>query len=231
VPQSGQNTSALERLRYSFVTPNPSANLFGLHFTIALCSFMLMPEANLLEQFVATFEKFDDMSTAQELDPVAWELKVGEPDEYGFIEWRPAKISTDPKLLDPLYAKLPARFPPLYEQLVLSYRWAEIHLQSFTLLANPPGADLGGLLAEIQRDKGLTESLIPAGYIKFAKGPDMDYDPVCFDLKNRTKDKDYRIVKIDHEEILCNWRVKVVAELAPSFEQLMIQTIAQANSA
>lgn len=170
------------------------------------------------------------MNCTRELDPVGWDLKIAEPDQHGWINWRPARISTDRRLLDPLYAKLPARFPPLYEQLVLSYRWAEVHLQTFTLLANPAGADLSGLLAEIQRDKGLTESLIPAGYIKFAKGPDMDYDPVCFDIKNRTKSKDYRIVKIDHEEILCNWRVKVVAELAPSFEQLMAQTIARAQS-
>src|SRR5579862_1236043 len=64
------------------------------NFTVVLCSFMLMAEANLLEQFVAAFETFDDMSTVQELDPVAWELKVGEPDDYGFIKWRPAKTST-----------------------------------------------------------------------------------------------------------------------------------------
>ena len=191
---------------------------------------MLMPEPNLLEQFVATFEKFDDMCTVQELDPVARQLKVGEPDEYGFIKWRPAKMSTDRKLLDPLYAKLPARFPPLYEQLVLSYRWAEVDLGSFRLLANPPGTGLSGLLAEIERDQGLTESLIPAGYIKFGKGPDTDYDPVCFDIKSRTKSEDYRIVKIDHEEILCNYRVKVVADLAPSFRHLMIQTIERASS-
>jgi len=98
------------------------------------------------------------------------------------------------------------------------------------LLANPPGSDLSRLLAEVEGDKGLTESLIPAGYIKFGKGPDMDYDPVCFDLKSRTKRKDYRIVKIDHEEILCNYRVKVVAELAPSFEHLVRQTIERANA-
>ena len=98
------------------------------------------------------------------------------------------------------------------------------------MLANPPSPDLSGLLAEIEKDKGLTEGLIPAGFIKFGKGPDMDYDPVCFDIKSRTKLKDYRIVKIDHEEILCNFRVKVVAELAPSFEQLVLNTIERANS-
>jgi hypothetical protein len=189
-----------------------------------------MPEPDLLEQFVATFEKFDDMSSSRELDPVAWDLKILEPDEYGSIEWRPVRISTDPRLLDPLYAKLPARLPPLYEKLVLSYRWAQVYLPSFSLLANPPGPDLSCLLKEITKDKGLWESLAPAGYLQFGRGPDGDYDPVCFDLKSRTKRKDYRIVKIDHEEILCNYRVKVVAELAPSFEQLVRETIERANS-
>jgi hypothetical protein len=32
-------------------------------------------------------------------------------------------------------------------------------------------------------------------------------------------------VKIDHEEILCNNRIKVVGELAPSFRALVLQTI------
>jgi hypothetical protein len=32
-----------------------------------------------------------------------------------------------------------------------------------------------------------------------------------------------------HEEILCNERIKVVAELAPTFEQLLRTTIEAAN--
>jgi hypothetical protein len=85
-------------------------------------------------------------------------------------------------------------------------------------------------MAQIEKDKGLWESLIPAGYIQFGKGPDVDYDPICFDIKSRTKRDDYRIVKIDHEKILCNHKVKVVAEVAPSFEQMVRQTIERANS-
>jgi len=57
----------------------------------------------------------------------------------------------------------------------------------------------------------------------------MDYDPVCFELKSRTKKKDYRIVKIDHEQILCHYRVKVVSEIASSFEELVLQTIDHAD--
>ena len=70
---------------------------------------------------------------------------------------------------------------------------------------------------------------MPAGYIQFGKGPGLEYDPVSFDLKSRNKNGDYRIVKIDHEEILCNNRIKLVAELVPSFEHLVRQTIDQAN--
>ena len=39
-----------------------------------------------------------------------------------------------------------------------------------------------------------------------------------------------QVVKIDHEEILCNYRIKVVAELAPSFEALVQSTIDLANA-
>jgi hypothetical protein len=189
-----------------------------------------MAEADLIDQFVASFAKLDEMWGFRETDPIAWSLRVGDLDEYGGTKWLPARVATDPAMLTPLYQKMPARFPPLYEQLVLSYRWATVDLGSFRLLANPPDKDLTGLLAQITADRGLQESLIPAGYIQFGKGPDMDYDPVCFDIKSRTKGKDYRIVKIDHEEILCNYRVKVVTELAPTFEQLVLQTIERANT-
>jgi len=45
-----------------------------------------------------------------------------------------------------------------------------------------------------------------------------------------TRDGECRIVKIDHEEILCNYRVKVVAELSPSFERLLMQTIKEGEA-
>ena len=182
-------------------------------------------QETLLEQFVGTFDKLCEMAEYADIYPIVAEFAVGEPDELGQTHWHPLKVSTDDHCLGPLYAKLPARFPPLFERLLLSYRWAEVDLQSYTLLPNPPGRELSRFFEQISKDPGLWESLIPAGYIQFAKGPEYAYDPVCFDLKSRTKNGDCRIVKIDHEEILCNNRVKVVAELAPSFEELVRQTI------
>ena len=79
------------------------------------------------------------------------------------------------------------------------------------------------------KNKFLSTFLLKNGYIPFGKGPDIDYDPVCFDLKSRKKNREFSIIKLDHEEILCNERLKVVAELAPTFEQLVVNTINAAN--
>jgi hypothetical protein len=186
-----------------------------------------MTDEGLLERFIASFKRFDDL-TACQAEPLAQSLAIEAPDEWGFARWRPVSVTTASSWLEPLYAELPARFPKLFERLVLTYRWAEVDLGTWRLLANPPGPDLSGLLREISKDPALWASLLPAGYIQFAKGPDMDYDPVCFDIKSRKKNGECRIVKIDHEEILCNNRVKLVAELAPSFRELVSRTIDQA---
>jgi hypothetical protein len=188
-----------------------------------------MNNEELLEEYVATFSRLDEMVVDIVWFPPAMPLVVGDTDLSAFKHWEPAKVETFPTHLAEVYAKLPARFPRLFERMVLSYRWAEVDLGTYTLLANPPGPDLTGLLHQISKNSGLWEALIPAGFIQFGKGPDLDYDPVCFDIKTRKQGGDCRIVKIDHEEILCNNRMKVVAELAPSFYQLVLQTIQRAK--
>jgi hypothetical protein len=67
------------------------------------------------------------------------------------------------------------------------------------------------------------------GYVQFGRGPDMNFDAVCFDLSSRKRNRDCRVVQIDHEQILCNNRVKVLSEIAPSFEQLLMKTIEESN--
>ena len=78
-------------------------------------------------------------------------------------------------------------------------------------------------------DSIMWNCLLEAGYIQFGKGPGLDYDPVCFDISSRGENKACKIVKIDHEQVLCNGRVKIVGELAPSIEQLMLRTIDKSN--
>ena len=79
------------------------------------------------------------------------------------VGWLPTKQQTDAIELDALYNALPARFPPLYEKLILVYRWADVDLQLFTLFANPAGQNLQPLLKRISADKILWNHLIQAG--------------------------------------------------------------------
>jgi hypothetical protein len=184
--------------------------------------------SELIDNFVSTFEKLDDLSTSFELDPVAWQLAFGNFDQYGFKQWRPIQVPTEQSCLEALYANLPARFPPLYEQMVLSYRWAEVDLGLFRLLPNPPGSNLAGLGAAISGDRAMQEILFPNKCLQFGKGSDLNYDAVCFDWSRRLHDGDCPVVQIDHEEILSRYRFKKVAELASSFRDLMMRVIATA---
>lgn len=157
----------------------------------------------LLSRFVASFEKLDDMVVFEHLSPIAKQLAVG-PGELGMTKWRPAKTPTDPQLLESIYAVLPSRYPPLYERLVLTYRWDVVDLELLRLSPNPPGDDLSAL--QPNKNDFLTNFLLNAGYIRFGLGPDVDFDPICFELKSRKKNREFRIVKIDHEDILCRER-------------------------
>jgi len=188
-----------------------------------------MNEDELIEQFIASFDKLDEMVESPEIYPLVKQFAVGVPDSYGRVRWEPMRVRTDRSQLKPLLAKLPASFPPLFEKLLLSFRWAEVDLQLFRLLPNPPGPDLNGLLEGMKKAPAFWENLLPAGYIQFGMGPGVNYDPVCFDIRSRGKSEDCRVVRIDHEEILCNNRVKVVAEIAASFKDLMLQTIERAR--
>jgi hypothetical protein len=150
---------------------------------------------------------------------------VDEFDTYGRENGQPVGCSTLPSSLLLLYAVLPGSFPPLYEQLVLSYRWTQAELPWYTLLANPAGADLDGLFKQIQADPGLSDVLIPSGYIQFGRGSGGSYDPVCFDTRHRHKDGDCRVVQIDHEQILCNGRIIEVSEVARSFREIVEKSL------
>ena len=189
-------------------------------------------DTELLARYVAAFSELDDLSDYQ----VAEALRIG-TDEYGRYRWRPLHLPTAPSALEALYRGLSlpgqgaTRLPPLYERLVLSYRWAEMDLGTYRLLANGPAEDLSPLLANLRADESLRSTLQPNGYVQFGKGTETDYDPVCFDYRHRQDNGDCRVVKLDHEAILCHGRIRETAELAPNFRCLVLDTIQRATRA
>ena len=135
--------------------------------------------------------------------------------------------------LDNVYSTMPSKFPPLYERLVLTHRWYRSELDvfdifdgwsnpvTFDILGNPPGGGLEGLQKELLRDPGLSETCLPNGFIQFGIGPDAHYDPICFDTSRKSGKYDCPIVQLDHEEILCKYKIRIIQTLAPSFESFV----------
>jgi hypothetical protein len=180
----------------------------------------------LIRRFVATFEQLDDLSCSVSDPPP--DLFVGR-NAYDWPCWRPAIISTPREQLHELYRRVPGPFPALYEELVLNYRWLEVHLETVMLLANPPGPAMDELADEMLGDPVLINTLLPAGFIPFGRVSGGRYDPMCFDLNSRQGD-DCPIVQLEHESILCHDKIGKSWQRFPSFRDLMCATIDLAQS-
>ena len=157
------------------------------------------------------------------------DLAVPEPDEYGAVQWRPREVATSRAALEPVYQALPGPFPPLFEELLLSYRWATVDLDAVELLANPLSPALNGFVDQVLRDRGLADALLPKGLLQFARKGAARYDPICFVTSKRRNGGDCPIVQVDHEEILCHGRVKILREVAPTFRALVEMVLARAE--
>jgi len=172
----------------------------------------------LLARFIDSFGNFDDFRA---LDPVPTELNGGTDFERGYPKWKPAAIATDVSALKDFYARIPGPLPALYEQLALTYRWLEVYLgDSLRLLANPPGPALRGLADSIAVDPVFVEILFPLGLVPFGKAGDI-YDPVCFDLRSPVGEGDCKIVRVEHESVLCDGRVGETWLVSDSFRALV----------
>src|SRR3954467_11066422 len=100
---------------------------------------------SLIAEFVSTFERLDELLNTD----VPVELAVA-TDGWGWKQWRPLPVDTLRSVLSDFYTALglsgieSTRLPHRHEQLILSYRWAEVDLGYYRLLANLPGPDLSG---------------------------------------------------------------------------------------
>ncbi|HVS73173.1 MAG TPA: hypothetical protein VHQ47_18100 [Phycisphaerae bacterium] len=192
-----------------------------------------MTKEQLLKKFVESFTKFDALYIPggwNDIESVPIEMRAGFDDSVAARPmWKPIVVRTQRSLLDEIYRTLPGRFPSLYEELLLSYRWIDIDLDDIiTLYANPSIASLRPVLEEITKDAGLTKVLFPQGLIPFGHPPKPSYDPICFST-HELRDGDCPILRIEHESVLCRGRIGDVWPIAASFEALMCEIIDRAE--
>lgn len=182
-----------------------------------------MSDDDLIAAFVASFQS-DQFFTHDEPPPD--ELSTGvDPEDWNCIRWKPTRIETPKAELKLLYGGLGGRFPPLYEQLVLTWRWLDVWLDKIRLFANPPGPTLNPLAKQMHRDPVFDEHLVSNGYFPF--GFDIDnYNPVCFDTTRSHPDGDCIIRKFEHESMLTTDRIGESWVIWSSCRAMMMESLA-----
>src|SRR5580704_5213074 len=127
-----------------------------------------------------------------------------------------------------LEENLPKRLPPSFEYLLSRYSFPTFDVFGITLF--DWDSESNKYLAEASAyENSLSELLIPAGFVQIGRPDTGDFDAVCFDLNDQDRDREYRLVQVDHEAILCNWKVRVTAELWPSFIEFVESTVSSAD--
>ena len=119
--------------------------------------------------------------------------------------------------LDELEAQLLKRLPQSFAAFLSRYSFSTFDICGISFLDWDSTSN--GYLGATKG--ALAELLLPAGYVQIGRPDTGDFDPVCFDLNAPRQNREYEIVRIYHEEILCNWRVKVRGKLWPSFPKLI----------
>jgi len=178
---------------------------------------------NLIEQFVATLNH-------NGLEPlfakdVPCELRTEEltevPDMYRW-QIRPA---SDNAWVVPLESRLPYPFPTMYRSLISQFRFAEFEVGPVMFLANTGTNAVFNELSRISADDPFPNELLRYGFLQFGRQAGGGYDPVCFAMKQR-KGGDAPLVQLDHEEVLIRNRIRIQAEIAPSFIAFVQRVVA-----
>jgi hypothetical protein len=116
--------------------------------------------------------------------------------------------------------KLTKRLPQSFASLLSRYSFPAFDVLGITLFGWD--SDSNPYIEEASAAKGsLSELLIPAGFVQIGRTGAGGFDAICFDWNEPAQNREYRIVQVDHEDILCNWKVRVSGELWPSFIKLV----------
>jgi hypothetical protein len=174
-------------------------------------------EEKLVDEFVE-YVNSHDLETHSEVE-IPEELRLGPAEIDGYFNWKIKRISPNPWVQE-LAQKLPKRFPAPYLSLIERYRFCEFEIGSVMFLANTGQPLFQELSRKTFSDAGLYPTMHKNGFLQFGMTYTGDYDPMCFDMKQEHRG-DAPIVRLDHEEILINDRIRVVEKVAPSFSEFM----------
>jgi hypothetical protein len=127
-----------------------------------------------------------------------------------------------------LEGKLPKRLPASFNSLITRYAFPSFEVGKLSFFANMGTDDVDEMRVAIFKDRLIAEATLSSGYVQFARPASGSYDPVCFDATQAVSNREFPIVRLDHEEILCRDRIYVSERVADSFYRFASDIVTRA---
>lgn len=131
------------------------------------------------------------------------------------------EASNETKWTELLVSALPTKYPPSFMSLIGRYIFDQFTAEKITFYSNHGDNTDVDLSTAIFKDKIIFKTTTANGFLHFARPANGSYDPLCFDIRGGNKNKEYPIVRLDHESILQFDRIKIVETLYPSIAEFM----------
>jgi hypothetical protein len=178
----------------------------------------------IVDAFVAAVNLAPRDELSREGIPKACLLSAGKwPHAF---DWQIVR-SEDASWLPVLEGRLPFPVPTTFRSLISRYTFPAFiagPLRFHAVGLPEPGAKFQEFRFAILADAIMSPFLLKQGFLPFARPASGSYDPVCFDCRNSRRKAEPAVVRVDHEEILCNDRLQVVEQLAAGFDVLLEET-------
>jgi len=122
--------------------------------------------------------------------------------------------------IDSAQERLPFTLPRCFTDFVCRYAFTDFEISRLHHYDNYDSNERRCWHVALFSDKLIFETCTANLYLPIGQPEGGNYDRLCLDL-NRTKHGDCPIVQLDHEAILLNEKIEIVAELAPSYKKLI----------
>lgn len=125
--------------------------------------------------------------------------------------------------IDEFETKLPKRLPVSFHSLISRYSFNSFDYNGLSFFANNNIDE--NLSLAIFKDRFISALTLQNGFIQFARPDNGSYDPICFDTNISQSRREFPIVKIDHEAILCRNKIHIVETVYASFLKFVLEKI------
>lgn len=116
--------------------------------------------------------------------------------------------------------RLPFKLPTCFTDFVCKYAFTDFEISRLHHYDNYDGNERWCWQVALFADIPIFETCTSHLFLPIGQPEQGNYDRVCLDL-NRLKRGDCPVVQLDHEAILLKDKIKIVAELAPSYKRLI----------